>query len=277
MHDDTTEYVVESPVWWRISLREYWKYRELFYFLAWRDILVKYKQTVLGILWAILQPLALMVLFTVFWSRVIQVKTGALPYPLFAYSGLILWGLFDSGVRSSAGSLLDNSNLVKKIFFPRAIIPLSSMVVALFDFAMTFVVWILLVCCYGMASRLPALVCWLPLGLAIILLSGTGLGLALAGINVKYRDFRYVIPFLMQVLFFSTAVIFPVSLFKGQPVITVMMMANPVSCAIELVRGALAGDVQPAQAVSGMVVASVMFLAGLTVFKKAEVGCADIL
>lgn len=272
------EYEIENPAWWRISFREYWRYRELFYFLAWRDVLVKYKQMVLGILWVFLQPLVLMVIFTVFWSHVIRQDTGNLPYPIFAYSGLMLWGFFASAVSNAAGSMIENANLIKKVYFPRAIIPLSAFVVAIFDFGITLAIFMLLTCYYQMASSFLRLICLLPLCLGIIIFSAMGLGLALAAANVKYRDFRYVVPFLLQVMFFSTPVIFPVSIFDGHPVITAILFANPVSCAIDLLRGALVNEpILWGRVLIATFTAGIVFPLGFAIFKKVETDCADLL
>lgn len=272
------EYEIGNSTWWRINLREYWRYRELFYFLAWRDILVKYKQMVLGILWALLQPLALMVIFTVFLSHAIRQDAYNLPYPIFAYSGLILWGLFASAVSNAAGSMIENANLIKKVYFPRAIIPLSALVVAIFDFGMTLIIFMFLICYYHMTSSFLRLICLLPACLGIILFSAMGLGLALAAANVKYRDFRYIIPFLLQALFFSTPVIFPESIFGMQPVIAGILFANPVSCAIDLLRGALMNEpIHWERLLIGTLIAGILFPLGFAIFKKVETDCADIL
>jgi len=274
--DSMIEYEIEPQAWWRISFREYWRYRELFYFLAWRDILVKYKQMVLGVLWAFLQPLVLMVVLTVFWSHVIRQDTNNLPYPIFAYSGLILWGLFASAVSNAAGSMIENVNLIKKVYFPRAIIPLSALVVAIFDFGITLIIFMLLTCYYHMASSFLRLICLLPVCIGIVIFSAMGLGLALAAANVKYRDFRYVVPFLLQVLFFATPVIFPVSIFEAQPVIAGILLANPVSCAIDLLRGALVNEpILWGRVLIAIFTAGILFPAGFAVFKKVETDCAD--
>lgn len=272
------EYEIAAPAWWRINFREYWSYRELFYFLAWRDILVKYKQMVLGILWALLQPLVLMLIFTIFLSHAIRQDAHNLPYPIFAYSGLILWGLFASAASNAAGSMIENANLIKKVYFPRAIVPLSALVVAIFDFGITFIIFMFLVCYYHMTSSFLRLLCLLPACLGIVLFSAMGLGLALAAANVKYRDFRYVVPFLLQALFFSTPVIFPASVFEAQPLIAGILSANPVSCAIDLLRGALVNEpIHWGRVLIGTFTAGILFPLGFAIFKKVETDCADFL
>ena len=196
---------------------ELWEYRELFYFFAWRDIKIKYKQTVLGFLWAILQPLAMMLIFTFFFGRALKIPSQHLPYPVFVFSGLLLWNLFAAGLTSASNSMINNANIIKKIYFPRLVIPVSAIFVAVFDFLMSFLLFLILLIYYRQHVSLHALWCW-PLAILIGIVSTLGPGSLLSALNVKYRDFRYVIPFVVQVLFFLTPVIYPVS-FLSYPIL----------------------------------------------------------
>ena len=197
---DQVEYVVDANRRNLFDWQELWSYKELFYFFTWRDIKIKYKQTALGFLWAILQPLLMMLIFTFFFGRALNVPSQNLPYPVFVFSGLLLWNMFSSGLTNSANSMVNNSQIIKKIYFPRLIIPVSSILVALFDFLMAFILFVMLLFFYQQPVLLVAVVYW-PIALIICLVATLGPGCLLAALNVKYRDFRYVIPFLVQVLF----------------------------------------------------------------------------
>jgi lipopolysaccharide transport system permease protein len=193
---DSEEHIIDSAHQGVVNWKELWRYRELFYFFTWRDIKIKYKQTFLGFLWAILQPLLLMVIFTFFFGKALKVPSQSLPYPVFVFSGLLLWNIFSSGLTSSSNSMVNNASIIKKIYFPRLIIPVSSILVALFDFCMAFVLFLPLLLYYHQPLSVHALWCW-PVALLITLMATLGPGSWLAALNVKYRDFRYVIPFIV--------------------------------------------------------------------------------
>ncbi len=214
--------------------KELWQYRELFYFFTWRDIKVKYKQTSLGFLWAILQPLLLMTIFTLFFGRALNIPSQNIPYPVYVFSGLLMWNIFSSGLTSASNSMVNSSAIIKKIYFPRLIVPVSSILVALFDFLMAFILFVPMIVYYHQTVSWIALWAW-PLSIAISMVATLGLGCWLAALNVKYRDFRYVIPFLVQVLFFLTPVIYPVSLLK-YPALQYVLVASPMYAAVELFR-----------------------------------------
>ena len=197
---------IHPPRGFSLGIRELWQYRELFYFFTWRDIKVKYKQTYLGILWAVLQPLLMMLLFTLIFSKTWKIDTGTVVYPVFVLSGLIIWGLFSSCVSHAGESMIQNANIIKKIYFPRLIIPGSSVLLALFDFMMGLVVFIIFCFIYHQPLAINAII-YFPAGILLIVLAGFGAGTFLAALNVKYRDFSYVIPFGLQIVFFSSQVI----------------------------------------------------------------------
>ncbi|MEM6317874.1 MAG: ABC transporter permease, partial [Bacteroidota bacterium] len=228
------EYTIEPPSKFSLNLQELWIYRELFYFFTWRDIKVKYKQTVLGFLWAVLQPFLMMMVFVVFFSKALNVPTDNIPAPIFYYSGLLLWNIFSTGLAGAGNSMVTNANIIKKIYFPRLIIPMSSILVAFFDFLMALIVFggILLFYEWTMPTfyvNYLRLVLYLPLALIMTILGTFGIGSFLAALNVKYRDFRYVIPFMIQFLLFITPVIYPVSIFKDISWIKYVLAINPMT------------------------------------------------
>ncbi len=268
------EYIVDADKRKLFDFRELWYYKELFYFFTWRDIKIKYKQTMLGFLWAILQPLLMMIIFTLFFGRALKVPSQNLPYPVFVFSGLLLWNTFSSGLTNSANSMVNNAHIIKKIYFPRLVIPVSSVIVALFDFLIAFVLFIPLLIFYKQSVSVSALWCW-PLALAICLIATTGPGTLLAALNVKYRDFRYVIPFLVQVLFFLSPVIYPVSLLK-YPALQYIIVLSPMYAAIELFRYPLTGvDLHSTFLILSLSSNLVILLIGLIYFKRTEDFFAD--
>lgn len=270
------EYIIQSDKKFAFNFRELWDYRELFYFFTWRDIKVKYKQTFLGVVWALLQPFVMMVVFSVFFGRVLKVPSDNIPYPVFVYSGLIFWNLFSSGVSHAAESMVGNANIIKKIYFPRLIIPLSSILVSVFDFMMTLIAYVALLVYYHQHVNILLLILFFIAGLIITLLTTFGLGTLLSALNVKYRDFRYVIPFLIQSLLFLTPVIYPISIVDNK-LLKILLSLNPMAGAISLARSAITGvalDV-PTLLLS-LAAAVILFIAGLAVFRKTENYFADI-
>jgi lipopolysaccharide transport system permease protein len=271
-----TEYEITYPDWRRFHVREWWQYRELFWFLAWRDIKVKYKQTLLGIGWAILQPLALMILFSLFWKWVIHIDTGV-PYPVFVYSGLVLWGLFASGVANASNSMIDQANVIKKVYFPRIIVPAAAILVSLLDFFITLFLYLALLIFYDVRVRIPIFLMFSAICLLIVFISTLGCGLFFAAVNMRYRDVRHAIPFLLQILFFATPVIFPLSVVKSET-LAFLLSLNPMAAAIHLARAAISIEAINWQcALTGLASSFLLFLIGLVVFNKNEIDCADIL
>jgi len=268
------EYVVDAEKRKLFDFQEIWNYKELFYFFTWRDIKIKYKETVLGFLWAILQPLLMMLIFTFFFGKALNVPSQNLPYPIFVFSGLLLWNTFSSGLTNSANSMVNNAQIIKKIYFPRLVIPVSSILVALFDFMMAFVLFVPLLIFYQHPVALSALWSW-PLALLVCLIATMGPGTLLAALNLKYRDFRYLIPFLVQVLFFLSPVIYPISLLK-YPVLQYIIVLSPMYAAIELFRYPLTGtDFQILFLVISLCSNLVILLSGLIYFKRTEDFFAD--
>lgn len=269
------EYEIKPVSKLSLGLKELWEFRELFYFFTWRDIKVKYKQTAMGVLWAILQPFLLMIVFTFFFSKGLGVSSDNVPYPIFVYSGLLLWNIFSSGLSNASNSMVSNATIIKKIYFPRLIVPMSAILVALFDFIMAFVLYIGLLLYYHQSVDI-SIIGYLPLSIIITSLTTFGLGAWLAAVNVKYRDFRYVIPFIIQVLLFLTPVIYPVSVIK-YPWAQKILSLNPMTGAIELLRSTITHTSVGTQTVASSIIVSILlFFAGVFYFRKTEYYFADL-
>jgi lipopolysaccharide transport system permease protein len=269
------EYLVDADNRKLFDFREIWSYRELFYFFAWRDVKIKYKQTALGFVWAILQPLLMMLIFTLFFGRALNIPSQNIPYPVFVFSGLLLWTAFSNGLTNSANSMVNNAPIIKKIYFPRLVIPVSSILVSLFDFLMAFMLFIPLLIFYQQPVSLAAIWSW-PLAIFVCLIATMGPGTLLAALNVKYRDFRYVIPFFVQVLFFISPVIYPVSVLK-YPVLQYMIVLSPMYAAIELFRYPLTGaELQSTFLILSLCSSLLLLIVGLIYFKRTEDFFADL-
>ncbi|GCC52042.1 ABC transporter permease [Chryseotalea sanaruensis] len=271
---EPVEYVIESGGHKLFQWKELWRYRELFYFFTWRDVKIKYKQTALGFLWAVLQPLFMMLIFTFFFGKALNIPSQNLPYPVYVFSGLLVWNMFSTGLTNASNSMVNNASIIKKIYFPRLIIPVSSILVALFDFLMAFVLFVMLLLYYQQPLSWMAIILW-PAGLIITVIAALGMGSWLAALNVKYRDFRYVIPFLVQVLFFLTPVIYPVSMLK-YPLLQYVLACSPMYAAIELFRMPLTG-LYPDTTLLTISLASglILLVIGLVYFKRTEDFFAD--
>ncbi len=261
---------------WKIDWKEFWDYRDLFYFLVWRDILVRYKQTVLGAAWALLQPVTSMVIFTVIFGKLAKISSDGLPYAVFSYSGLVIWTFFAHTMNQSAGSLIADERMVTKIYFPRLIIPLAPVFGGLLDLAIAAALLIfVLMPIYGIW---PSPNVWaLPFMLILTAMSASGVGIWLSALNVKYRDFRYVIPFITQIWMFGSPVAYPASLIPEKW--RLLYSINPLVGAIEGFRWALLGtdiNVWPLVAVSFVSATAVTFL-GMAYFRSTERFFADVI
>lgn len=259
-----------------LNLKELIEYKELFYFFTWRDIKVKYRQMALGILWAVLQPFLLMLIFTLFIGRSFRVPSDEIEYPVFVFSGLMLWIVFSSGISNAGNSMVTNAHIIKKIYFPRLIIPLSSILVAVFDFIMSILVFVPVLFYYRQpVSTFEALLCF-PAGVLLTVIASFGPGCLLAALNVKYRDFRYVIPFLVQVLLFVTPVIYPMSIIPTRWLQYVVAL-NPMYAAITVFRMPLTSVAPDPVLVSVSIFSGLVFLvAGLGYFRQTESYFADL-
>jgi len=272
------EYEIKPASKLSLNLKELWEYKELFYFFTWRDVKVKYKQTVLGFAWAILQPALMMLVFTFLFSKAIGVQNQInLPYPVFVYTGLMLWGIFSGGLQASGNSMVSNANIIKKIYFPRLIIPLSSILVSVFDFLMTLIPFVALLIYFQVKVDWVKMVLFFPLSIIIILLTTFGIGCWLAALNVKYRDFRYVLPFMIQFLMFATPVIYPVSLVDNNA-IRFLLTVNPLSVSIDMFRSVFDPSVilNTQIIMLGLGIAFLFLLIGIFYFRKTEAYFADL-
>ena len=271
------EYEIKPKNKLTLGLAELWQYRELFYFFTWRDIKVKYKQTFLGFLWAIIQPLVMTLLFTVSLGRIISSNSSMnMPYPLFALSGLVIWNIFSSGLTNAGNSMVTNSNIIKKIYFPRLIIPISAVLVSLFDFLMGFIVFLAMLFYYHTDISIPRFILFVPASLLITCIATFGIGTWLAALNIKYRDFRYVIPFLIQGLLFLTPVIYPISLVSNVN-FKYALAINPMYSAIEFFRyGIIAQPLDSNLILISVFSSLVFFTVGLFYFRKTETYFADL-
>lgn len=275
-HYAKMEYVIEAQNRFSLGIKELWSYRELFYFFTWRDVKVKYKQAVLGILWAVLQPLVMTVMFTLIFSRALNVGSDGIPYPVFALSGLLIWNIFSNGLMNSANSMVTNANIIKKIYFPRLIIPMSAVLTALVDFLFAFIIYAVVLVYYRQDISLVKLALYLPLSILITLITTFGLGSFLAALNVKYRDFQYMIPFMIQFLLFANPVLYSAKSFTN-PWIKVLMRANPIAGAIQLCRSIFTGQSVDWTAVAiGSSTAILLLVIGLYTFRKTESYFADL-
>lgn len=271
------EYEIKPKEKLSLGIAELWQYRELFYFFTWRDIKVKYKQTALGFAWAVLQPLLMMVIFTVIFSKVFtDPELKNIPYPVFAFSGLMLWNVFSSGLTSAGNSMVSNSNIIKKIYFPRLIIPVSSVLVSLFDFLMAVIIFIGLLIYYHVHINILKSMLYIPCSILITSLSTCGIGALLAALNIKYRDFRYIIPFLVQALIFVTPVIYPISIL-GDKWLKYIVAVNPMYSAITLFRSGLFDKPLQMNLFMISITSSILFfIIGIYYFRKTESYFADL-
>ena len=259
------------------DFRELWRYRELAGFLGMRDIKVRYKQTLLGAAWAILQPVMNMIVFTVFFNKLAGVGSDEnIPYPVFALCALLPWQLFESSVTLAGNSVVNSERLISKVYFPRVLVPIASLASALVDFAIAFVILILLMMWYGVHPHLGPLLL-LPLFIAVAVIVSLALGLWLSALNVKYRDVRYAIPFLLRIWFFATPIVYSID--RIPPAWRAWYGLNPMVGVVEGFRWALLGKSSPSIAAIGMsiVVTIVLLIGGLFYFHRTEQVFADVI
>ncbi len=272
--EDPIVIIEASKSWASLQLRDLWNYRELLYFLTWRDVKVRYKQTLLGAAWAILQPLLTMVIFTLLFGRLAGIKSEGIPYPIFAYGGLLIWIFFANSVTNGGNSLVSSAHLITKIYFPRMIIPAGAVAAGLVDLALAFLIQIALMIYYSVHVTW-ALVMVPPLVLLTTLLA-LGVGMWLSALNVKYRDVRYAIPFLIQLWMFASPIIYPVSMLP--PKWQWLLMLNPLTGIIQNFRIALFSNQAfewKSLGISALITAVVLIYAAYS-FRRTERHFADI-
>jgi len=266
--------------WQLVNVRELWDYRELLFFLTWRDVKVRYKQTLLGAAWAILQPVMMMVVFTIFFGRLAKLPTGDLPYPIFVFAGLLPWTFFASAIANAGNSVVGSERLITKIYFPRLAIPLAAVGAALVDFAIAFGVLLILMVWYGIMPGAGLLL--VPVLVVILMLAGLGIGTLLAALNVAYRDFKYIIPFMVQLWMFATPTVYMEPATTGGAdaggALSVLLWANPATGLIATFRAAtLGGDLPWLWLSVSTTVVLALFAIGTLYFRKVEDSFADLI
>ncbi len=257
-----------------LRLRELWEYRELLYFLTWRDIKVRYKQTALGATWAILQPLLAMVVFSLFFGRLAKVPSDGIPYSMFAYAGLVPWMFFANGLTQSSNSLVASSNLITKVYFPRLAIPIATVLAGVVDLFLSGIVLAAMMLLHS--TPVTAKIFFLPLFVLLALAASLGVGLWLSALNVRYRDIRYVVPFLTQFWLFATPIAYPSSLLP-QPWRSIYGL-NPMAGVVEGFRWSLFGSSRSEGPLFAVSIGATVFLvvSGLIYFRRMETTFADI-
>ena len=268
-------WLTPSSGWVTLRLHEIWEYRELLFFLTWRDIKIRYKQTALGAAWAVLQPFLTMVVFSIFFGGLAKVPSDGIPYPIFAYTALLPWTLFAFALTQSSNSLLTDEKLISKVYFPRLIIPISATMAGLMDFAIAFVLLLAMMIYYGVFPTLAIVP--LPLFVLLAITTAIAVGLWLSALNVEYRDIRYVIPFLTQFWMFSTPIAYPSSIVPEfwRP----LYGLNPMAGVVEGFRWAMLGKAQPPGPMLLVSIGMVIMLSigGLFYFRRMERTFADVI
>jgi homopolymeric O-antigen transport system permease protein len=269
------ETVIEpSRGWIPLNLRELWEYRDLLYFLAWRDVQVRYKQTVLGVAWAVLQPLVTMVIFSLIFGQLAHLPSEGIPYPVFSYAALLPWQLFSGALTRSSLSLVGDASLLTKVYFPRLIIPLAAVGGVLVDFAISFVVLLGLMLAYGIVPT--AAVLWLPLLVVLAVLTALAVSLWLSALNVQYRDVQYMIPFLVQAWMYASPIAYSATLIPSGPARLIYGL-NPMAGVIQGFRWALLGTNPPdGMTAVSVAVVIVLLVTGLYYFRRMEDSFADV-
>jgi lipopolysaccharide transport system permease protein len=271
-------YLRPTHGWISLNLADLWAYRELVYFLTWRDIKVRYKQAVLGIGWAVLQPIITMIIFTVIFGNFAKLPPDAgIPqelYPVFSFAGLLPWQLFQGALQRAGISLVGNSNLLTKVYFPRLIIPISAVTAGLVDFGVSFLVMIGLMLYYGVAFTWNML--WLPVLILLALATALAVGLWLSALNVQYRDVQHMIPFLLQAWMYASPVVYSLDMIQSSPLARLVFGLNPVSGVIQGFRWVLLGSSPPDQLMLvSVIMVFVLLISGLFYFRRMERHFAD--
>jgi lipopolysaccharide transport system permease protein len=266
--------IQRSQGWVALQLKELWAYRELLYFLIWRDVKVRYKQTALGVAWAIIQPVFTMIVFSFFFGRLGKIPSDGIPYPLFSYAALVPWTFFSQGLSLASNSLVGSANLIKKVYFPRLSVPIAAVTSGLIDFSIAFIVLLGMMLYYGIVPTLNVI--WLPFLLLLTLVTSLGVSLWLSALNVQFRDVRYVLPFLIQLWLFATPIAYPSSLLS-EPWRTLYSL-NPMVGVVEGFRWALLGAKTapgPILIVSSLA-ALALLVGGAFYFRRLEKTFADV-
>ncbi|MGH2778726.1 MAG: ABC transporter permease, partial [Actinomycetota bacterium] len=269
--------VIQPSLGWApLNLRELSEYREVLYFLVWRDIKVRYKQTAIGVAWAVIQPFMTMVVLAVFLGRLARVPSDGVPYPIFVFAGLVPWLFFAHGLSQSATSLVASGQLINKVYFPRLLVPTARLLSGAPDIALSFVLLLGLCWYYGLRPN-PAALLWIPVFLALALVTALGVGLWLSALNAKYRDIQHAVPFMIQLWFFATPIAYPASLLAEHW--RLLYGLNPMVGVVEGFRWALLGTANPLGVAMGVssIAALTLLLTGAFFFRRMERTFADVL
>jgi lipopolysaccharide transport system permease protein len=260
--------------WWALPAAELWEYRELLYFFIWRDIKIRYKQTVIGVAWAVLQPFLMMLMYSLIFGRIARLSTNGLPFAVFYYSGLLPWTFFAASMQASTTTIVENQRLITKVYFPRLQLPFSAVLAGLADFGVSFLMFVAILLYYRFWPT-PAVV-WFPLFVILGVLAAVGVGLWLSALNAIYRDVRYVVPFLVQFWMIASPVAYPASLIRRQWQWAYGL--NPMAGVIEGIRWSLTGtgEAPTGLIVSSIITALLLLLTGVAYFQKVESTVADV-
>lgn len=278
----SVEIIIKPKSVFTFGWKELWQYRELLYFFTWKEIKVRYKQALLGVLWTLLQPLAMMLIFVLLLSQGLGIKTGAIPAPIYYLSGLLIWNLFNHAVTYASHAMVSNGNIIKKIYFPRLVIPISAVLTASFDFLISLGLFVGLLLYYEINSDLA--ISWINfiisvlIGYIVSIFTAFSLGTFLSAINVKYRDVRYILPFFIQTLFFITPVMYDTSVIQ-QPWIKYILQLNPLNFAIELIRSNITNTssfIWPYLTLWVPAIVFLLYMIAIYTFRKTEAYFADI-
>jgi lipopolysaccharide transport system permease protein len=287
-HPPTNADVLASPAvpvihiappnrWWALPFRELWEYRELLYFFVWRELKVRYKQTVVGAAWAVLQPFLTMLIFSLFFGALAHIPSGGLPYPVFYYSALLPWMYFSASLQNATNKIVENQNVITKVYFPRLALPISAVISGLVDFAISFLLFVVIMIYYRIHPTRTILL--FPVFLLLAVLTALGVGLWLSALNAIYRDVRYVVPFLVQFWMFASPVVYPSSLVMAKwPKWAWLYGLNPMVGVIEGFRWSLTGTGNPPgrMLLASFAVVLVVLVGGLMYFQKMETTIADV-
>ncbi|NQT66492.1 MAG: ABC transporter permease [Actinobacteria bacterium] len=275
MEENSKDYIViEAGKSEKNYFRDLWRYKELFYFLSWRDIIVRYKQTVIGVAWSIIRPILTMVVFTIIFGKIAKLPSADAPYPILVFTALLPWQFFSNALQESSNSLISNANMISKIYFPRIIMPISSMIVALVDFAISFILLAIIMVFYRFVPSWK--IVFIPLFLLLAIIVSTGAGLLISALNVKYRDFRYIVPFIIQFGLYISPVGFSSDTIPGKW--RMIYSLNPMVGVIDGFRWSIIGKgvqfYMPGFIIS-IILTIILFLVALIYFRKTEKTFAD--
>lgn len=273
-NNDFSKTIISPPKKWvPIQLKEIWAHKELLYFFIWRDIKVRYKQTGLGVTWAIIQPLFAMIIFTVIFGNFAKIPSEGIPYPLFSYAAILPWTLFSEGLTRSTTSMTSNANIMTKVYFPRLILPIAGVLSPLIDFFISFIILIFLMLFYGYMPSINII--FFPLLLLLLLSTSLSVGVWLSSLNVQYRDFQYTLPFLIQIWLYASPIVYSSNLIP--PKYQIIYGINPMAGVIEGSRWLLLGTSPPNNMIFfSIIVVIILLVSGLFYFKKMERYFADI-